>query len=62
MLNSNNTRVMEYSENERVSVDKAVEILKNGGLDVTKEQAKLILDFLYKLADISLSENLIKSS
>jgi len=40
---------------ERISIEKAMEILNNGGLTVTREQAQMIVDFLYKLAEISLS-------
>ena len=46
---------MEITENEIITPEKAVEILKKKGLEVTTEQAKLILAFLYKLADITLS-------
>ena len=49
-------------DKDRISIEKAMEILKNGGLDVTKEQAKLIVDFLYKLADISLTKSMVKPS
>ncbi len=44
---------METSEDDKITPEKAVEILKKGGLEVTLEQAKLILEFLYKLADIT---------
>ena len=42
---------MEY-EVERISPERAIEILKKDGLEVTLEQAKLILEFLYQMADI----------
>lgn len=45
---------METSEKGRITPEKAREILKKDGLVVTTEQAKLILDLLYKLADITL--------
>lgn len=44
---------METSEDDKITLEKAVEILKKSGLEVTFEQAKLILEFLYKLADIT---------
>lgn len=52
---------METSENDKITPEKAVEILKKGGLEVTSEQAKLMLDFLYKLANITMSHTLEKS-
>jgi len=51
---------METSENDKITPEKAAEILKKGGMDVTLEQAKLILEFLYKLADISVAQYLEK--
>ncbi len=51
---------METSENYKITPEKAVEMLKKGGFDVTLEQAKLILEFLYKLADISVAQYLKK--
>lgn len=47
---------MEVSENDKITPEKATEILRKGGLDVTTEQATLILNFLYKLANITLSQ------
>jgi hypothetical protein len=35
---------------------RAVQILKDGGLIVTIEQANAILEFLYKLTDVALSQ------
>ncbi len=52
---------METSENNKITPEKAVEILKKGGMDVTLEQAKLILEFLYRLADISVAQQLEKT-
>lgn len=43
-------------EGARITPKKALEILRKGGLDVTLEQARLILDFLYKMADIAMSQ------
>jgi len=37
---------------EKLSPERAKEILKNQGLDVTLEEAKVILEFLWKLASI----------
>lgn len=36
--------------------EKAVKILKKRGLEVNLEQAGLILDFLYKMADIAMAQ------
>lgn len=47
-------------ENDKITPEKAVEILKKGGLEVSREQAGLILEFLYKLADITLAKNMVK--
>jgi hypothetical protein len=51
---------METRENEIITPEKAVEILKKGGMEVTLEQARLILDFLYKLADITIAQYMVK--
>ena len=51
---------MEDGENGEVSIDKAIEILKRNGLEVTPEEAKKILDFLFKLAEISLANSMVK--
>ena len=53
---------VDEDELDKVSIEKAMAILKNGGLEVSKEQAKLIVDFLYKLANISLSKSMVKPS
>ncbi len=34
----------------KVSVDRAIKILSNNGIDVNEKQVKVILDFLYLLA------------
>ena len=47
---------MESKENERIPPEKAMEILRKGGLEVDIHQTRQILDFLYKLADIVLSQ------
>lgn len=49
---------METSESDKITPEKAAEILKKSGMDVTLEQAKLILEFLYKLAEISVAQYL----
>ncbi len=46
---------METSENDKITPEKAVEILRKGGMNVTLEQAKLIIQFLYKFADLSVA-------
>lgn len=43
-------------DGKKITPEKALEILNNGGLKVTLEQARLILDFLYKMADIALAQ------
>jgi len=53
---------METSENDKITVEKAAEVLKKGGMDVTLEEAKLILEFLYKLANISVAQYLEKAN
>lgn len=47
---------MDLRENEKVTPEKAVAILGKNGVEVTIEQAKLILNFLYKLADITVAQ------
>lgn len=56
---ANNLQTEEIDENI-IKPEKAVQLLKEGGLIVTIDQAKLILEFLYKLADVALSQNLPK--
>jgi hypothetical protein len=46
---------MEIGGVANITPEKAVEILKKNGMQVTIEQAKQILEFLYKLAKITLS-------
>ncbi len=48
---------MEF-EAEKISPEKAIEILKKDGLEVTLEQAKLIVEFLYQMADIVVDQYL----
>lgn len=51
---------MEVVKKDRISPEKAVEILGRKGLKVNREQAHLILNFLYKLADITLAQHMGK--
>ena len=41
---------------EQMKPEKAVEVLKKHGQDVTVEEAKLILDFMYKFANIAVAQ------
>ncbi len=50
--------VMETSENGKITPERAIEILKRDGLEVTFEQAKLILEFLHQMADIVVAQYL----
>ena len=50
---------MEF-EAERISPQKAIEILKKDGLEVTVEQAD-ILEFLYQMANIVVDQYLERS-
>ena len=43
---------------ENLKPDKAVQLLREDGIEVTVEQAKLILEFLKKLADIAVTQYL----
>ncbi len=52
---------METSENERITPERAVEILKKDGLVVTVEHAKLFLEFFYKMAEIVVDQHLKKT-
>lgn len=52
---------METSEKDKITPEKAAEILKKGGLNVTLEQTKLILEFLCKLADITVVQYMEKT-
>lgn len=48
---------MEF-EAERISPEKAIEILKEDGLEVTLEQGKFLLEFLYQMAEIVVDQYL----
>jgi hypothetical protein len=52
--------VKETWEMEKIPSEKAVEMLQEGGLEVSAEQAKIILEFLYKLANIAVAQYLMK--
>ncbi|EHQ24804.1 hypothetical protein Mucpa_0615 [Mucilaginibacter paludis DSM 18603] len=39
-----------------ITPEKAVEILKKHGTEITVDQAKLMLDFLYKFAKLALDQ------
>ncbi len=43
---------MKSNQAHRISPEKAVKLLKDDGIDVTIEQAKVILDFMYLMAEI----------
>lgn len=45
-------------EEDKISLEKAIEILKKDGLEVTLEQAKLIVEFLYQMAEIVIDQYL----
>lgn len=40
------------AEVKRIAPEKAVEILKEDGIEVTVSEAKVILDFMYEMAEI----------
>ncbi len=52
---------MEF-EAEKISPEKAIEILKKDGLEVTLEQAKVILEFIYQMAEIAIDQHLEKAN
>ena len=43
-------------EKRTVTPEKAVEILKKHGTKITIEEAKLMLDFIYKFANLTLNQ------
>lgn len=49
-------------EVEKISPEKAIEILKKDGLEVTLEQAKIILEFLYQMAEIVVDHSMKKAN
>lgn len=44
---------MQAEQQGRISPEKAVEILKANGKEISTEEAKMILDFLYKMAKLT---------
>ncbi|TEB41665.1 hypothetical protein D0809_24340 [Flavobacterium circumlabens] len=48
----------EVNETRKITPEKALEVLRSEGLDVTLEQAGNILDFLRKLANITVTKYL----
>jgi hypothetical protein len=51
---------MGISVAERMPLEKAVELLKEDGIEVTGEQAIVILAFLYEIAEIAVEQYLYK--
>lgn len=43
---------------DKIQPEKAVEMLRQHGVEITVEQAKLILEFLRKLAEIAVTQYL----
>ena len=43
---------LENDGGSRISPERAVKLLKEDGIDVTIEQAQVILDFMYEMAEI----------
>ncbi|RUT67679.1 hypothetical protein D0817_25185 [Flavobacterium cupreum] len=48
----------EVNETRKITPEKALEMLRSEGLDITLEQAGNILDFLRKLANITVTKYL----
>jgi len=46
---------------DRITPDKAIQILKEDGITVTNEEAKEILEFLYMLGEIVVDQYLNQS-
>jgi hypothetical protein len=53
---------MEICESEKITPEKALEILKRDCIEVTLEEAKFILEFFYQMADIVVEQYLKKAS
>jgi hypothetical protein len=49
---------MEGAEVKRISPEKAIELLRDDGVEVTIEQAKVILEFMYQMAEIVVDQYL----
>jgi hypothetical protein len=50
------------TEAERISPEKAIQILKKDGIEVTINEAIIILEFLYQIAEIAVDQYLKKAS
>ncbi|WP_165698376.1 hypothetical protein [Elizabethkingia anophelis] len=48
--------MQERREIERIPIGEAMELLRKGGIDVGQEEAELIMEFLYRLTMIVISE------
>ena len=48
------------NEVKRIPPEKAIALLKEDGIEVTAEQVKVILDFMYEIADIVVDQYLAK--
>lgn len=44
------------TEKRKITPEKAIEILKKHGANVTLEEAKLMLDLMYKFAKLAVSQ------
>ena len=51
---------MEICESEKITPERALEILKKDCIEVTLEEAKFILEFFYQMADIVVEQYLKK--
>lgn len=49
---------MEGAEVKRISPEKAIELLRDDGVEVTIEQVKVILEFMYQMAEIVVDQYL----
>jgi hypothetical protein len=47
---------MEGEGRYKISPERAVKLLKEDGIDVTIEQATVILDFMYEMAEIVIEQ------
>lgn len=51
---------MEICESEKITPERALDILKKDYIEVTLEEAKFILEFFYQMADIVVEQYLKK--
>lgn len=49
---------MEGAEVKRISPEKAIKLLRDDDVEVTIEQAKVILEFMYQMAEIVVDQYL----